>query len=193
MARSLFAIATVLGLCAAAPADCRRVVRVNHAVAVVDHVVATPVVAAVYTPVAVAAYSVGYSAPDQTVQLQIENLRLQNQLLEAKLQAVVQNQQRPAGDERINVPPDKAPKNGGEHPGLGVLRNNCASCHEDSVAKQKGDGFVLFEGNNLAKLVDGAALRTIGEVYHGRMPKGGKPLSDEDVAQVLSLFDTKGR
>jgi cytochrome c553 len=190
MFRPALAIASILGLCAAPlSADCRRIVRVQQVVAVAEVV---PVVAAVYAPVAVAAYSVGYG--NNGGDLVTENLRLKIELLEQRL-SIVQAQQRPNGQATPDVPPTKtAPAP--QVSAATMLFKKCASCHNSESAKAKGDGFVLFDNGvdgqaRLAKLSDAQALKVISETFSGRMPKNGKPLTDEEVSQVMALFDTR--
>lgn len=158
--------------------ECRRVVRVQQQAVVVQHqaIVATPIVAAVFAPVAVTVptYSIGYApaAPDPNVQqlvAEIKQLRAQVQALTAVPQALKK--------EAI-----------GEHPAVAVMRNKCANCH-GAAAKEKGGGFALFDGASFAKLTDKQALNLARNVYSGRMPKNGK-LTDEEVGQIMDWLDT---
>src|SRR5262245_11412217 len=107
--KNLFAIFALIGLCGVAPADCRRVVRIQHATVVE----VAPVVAAVFTPIAVAVptYTVGYT--DSGTQELIAEVRAMRQQL-AALQLGPQAQ--------------KAPAPTATHPGLLFLKNSCVAC-----------------------------------------------------------------
>lgn len=164
--------------------DCRRVVRIQRVQQVhvqqvqhVANVVAVkPVIAAVFTPVAVAVpyYSVGYSQDNSQLLSEIRQLRFELEKL--------QQGPLPLKKEALKEP--------GEHPAVGILKKHCASCHDSAVSKGKGGGFSLFDGPHLAKLSDKQLLQVVREAHSGRMPKAAKPLSDEDIGQLMNWLDT---
>lgn len=69
-----------------------------------------------------------------------------------------------------------------------LFASRCASCHETRVADASGGGFVLLEGERLAKLDDRQIRRVLTQVYTGRMPKATK-LSDQEVNEVVKWAD----
>lgn len=167
--KTVLAAFALLAICALAPADCRRVVRVvqtHH----VDAVVVAPVVAAVYAPIPV--YQVGYQ-DNGTQQLLAEVRELRQQIQQLQAGPLAQ----------------KAPTTG-QHPGLLFLKNSCVACHDAQVSKAKGGGNTFFSAGELVNLSDAQRLAITTSVYSGRMPKGGKA-TDEDVGAVISFFDTK--
>ena len=167
--KTVLSVAALLGLCALATADCRRVVRVQHA-AVIE---VQPVVAAVFAPVPVVVptYTVGYH--DSGTQELIAEVRAMRQQL-AALQAGPQSQ--------------KTPAPAAVHPGLAFLKNSCVNCHDAQVSKAKGGGNTFFSAGELLNLNDAQRLAITTAIYSGRMPKGGKA-TDEDVGAVISFFD----
>lgn len=188
--KNCLAIVALLGACSFTDATgCRQVVRVQQ----VQH--AAPVYAAVYQPIAVPvyAYSVGYSA-DANTALQIENLRLKNEILESRVQQLQQLQQRPLtsphGEVPLPPPNLEKKKESNEHPGLSYLQRTCVQCHDASVAKAKGGGQAFFDGGVLLKtLTAEQRLAMLTALYSGRMPKGGKAATDTEVAAVINFFD----
>lgn len=170
--KNALAILALLATCAFVEADCRRVVRVQHA-AVVE---VQPVVAAVFAPVAVAVptYSVGYH--DNGTQELIAEVRAMRQQLQS-LQA--------GGGQAL-----KAPAAAQAHPGLLFLKNSCVACHDAQVSKAKGGGNTFFSAGELVNLTDAQRLAITTAVYSGRMPKGGKS-TDEDVGAIINFFDAK--
>lgn len=193
--KNLIAVIILLALCATVGADCRRVVRV------VDHraqVIVEPVVAAVFAPVAVAAYSVGYSDNHQLVE-EVKQLRAQVAALtkepgisiEAR-EAFEKFKKEWEGAKKMPTagPPVEDKGSSGEHPAIGILKAKCASCHDGQVSKAKGAGFTLFEGGQLAKLSDRQVLKVQAKTYSGAMPPDPrKKLTDEEVGELMSLFD----
>lgn len=172
--KNTLAILALLALCAIAPADCRRVVRVvqsHH----VDTVVVAPVVAAVYAPIPV--YSVGYQ-DNGTQQLLAEVRELRQQI--QQLQAAPGT---PASQKT-------APPPANQHPGLLFLKQSCVACHDAQVSKAKGGGHAFFSAGELVNLSDAQRLAITTAVYSGRMPKGGKS-TDEEVGALISFFDQK--
>jgi mono/diheme cytochrome c family protein len=136
-------------------------------------------------PVALPAYSVAYADNTQgelqRLRAEIELQKLRNDFEMLKLQL-----QQP---EKLQAPPKKLAVE--EHPGVGILRKNCASCHNSDKAFQKGNGFVLFDGDKLAeKFTDRDKLNIAREVFSNRMPKGTKGLADADVGLVMAWLDT---
>ncbi len=175
-----FAIAAV-----AQATECRRVVRVQQAV--VQHVAVTPVVAAVFAPVAVTvpAYSIGYAAPAPVPDPVIQQLLTENKNLSLRVEALTaQVQSMTAGG------PQALKKEAvGEHPAVPILKNKCASCH-GAAAKEKGGGFVLMDGQAFAPMTDLQLLNIARNVFSGRMPKNGK-LTDEEVGLIMHWLDTQ--
>jgi mono/diheme cytochrome c family protein len=170
----------------------------------------TPAVVATFVPVAVAVpqYSVSYvggaayaapaeapaqpaaaaasavtSAPqaaaaDSRVQaLQDEVGRLRKDLEECRKQL---SAARPQGKPEARAPQAAVPQH------LAIFTARCAACHEAKAARAKGDGFVLLEGTRLAFLDARQVNRIVAQVYTGKMPKGGPPLSDDEVAQIVA-------
>jgi len=63
---------------------------------------------------------------------------------------------------------------------------NCAKCHDKSVAQQKADGKVLFDGN--AFVSPEAVVASIKAVVEGKMPPG-KKLDDPQKLQAVAAFN----
>lgn len=164
--KHLLAIIALLGLCFAVEADCRRVIRVQHAAVIVE-----PVIAAVFQPIAVAvpSYSVGLS--QQTDSALLERLD--------RIAAALER----GGGQRLE-------QQAAIHPGQAFLQKSCVACHDASVAKAKGGGNAFFNGGQLVALSDKQKLEMTMAVYQQRMPRGGKA-TDEDVAALVSFFDSK--
>jgi len=190
MKKLAFALLAILALCAVADAGGHCVVRqrvIHHQAAVVVE----PVVAAVYAPVvAVPAYSVGYSSnnlyeENERLKLEIKVQRLELQIQRLTTPSPVQPQIQP---QQLPAPQPQPQAQVGEHPAVGIMRANCASCHEANVAKGKGGGFVLFQGQALAKLSCEQTLAMVFAVHDGDMPKGGKALSNEDFGMLVSYL-----
>lgn len=140
-----------------------------------------PAAVAYYQPVA--AYSVGYQ-PDLTeaIKLLIEDnrsAREENRLMQERLiQALTTGGGGPM--------PLKA---GPPHPGSRVMATRCATCHDETTAKAKGGGNVLFRGGVF--IDDGDNLdRAVQEIDSGRMPKGGK-LTDKEAFDALRFLVLK--
>ncbi len=72
-------------------------------------------------------------------------------------------------------------------PGLALVGNWCAKCHEAAVAKEKGKGVVLVQGNRLAPLTAALRRKATLAVANGEMPKGAT-LADREIAQLLDVF-----
>jgi len=175
----------------------------------VETVSVTPVAVATFVPVVVAVpqYSVSYvggaayaapaapaqpaaaaasavptapqaAAADSQVQaLQDEVARLRQELEECRKQLTAV---RPQAKGEAAAPQAAVP------PHLAIFTARCAACHEAKVARAKGNGFVLLEGNRLARLDARQVNRIVARVYSGKMPKGGPPLSDDEVAQIVA-------
>lgn len=193
MKKFAFASLAILALCAVADAGGHCVVRqrvIHHQAAVVVQ----PVAAAVYAPVvAVPAYSVGYSSANlyeenERLKLEIKVQRLELQI--QRLQSAPLPQVAPQPQAQIAPsPPVPLPQaQVGEHPAVGIMRANCAACHEASVAKGKGGGFTLFQGQTLAKLSCEQTLAMIFAVHDGDMPKGARALADQDFGVLMQYL-----
>lgn len=66
---------------------------------------------------------------------------------------------------------------------VGILTNRCASCHSGGASA--GGGFSMFTAARELKALDAQARIDIYDaVYEKRMPKGGTPLSDEEVEEI---------
>lgn len=200
--------------------DCAVRSRVVHAAPVVVkkevvvEKVVTPVIApiAVYAPVPVYGAAFVPPAPMPAAPAQAsaagEDLKaILNALsaIDARLKAVEAKAGAPAGPAPAPKPPD--PFNPGPRPGAGaaleapkppaflaLAQAKCASCHETKVAADKGGAFTLLDGAALAKL-DDRQLRKLASVsYASRMPpksSGVPPLTDEEVAQVMTFIDAQ--
>mgnify|MGYP001611770200 CR=1 FL=1 len=129
-----------------------RVVSCNqhYQAQVVNHAayVATPY----YQPI----YSIGFQPDVTALAEEIKGLR------QDFLTVVQQLQQGPGQPQALK-----------EHPGAKLMRQDCARCHDGSVAKSKGRGVILFK--------DGAFIDTpenveavVEQVDSGRMPKDKK-------------------
>ncbi len=80
---------------------------------------------------------------------------------------------------------------------LGLFKQNCAVCHDASVAGSKGGKFILTTGGGLAPLSAEQRLNVIDRTYAGEMPPPKNPhniapLNDEQQALLISLL-TKRR
>lgn len=169
---------------------CRTVVRRSF---VSKPVVVHPVVQKVVKDVVVAdkvlvplksnlhSYGAYYQPNQSNVQLekltlQIENLRLQNQLLLEKFQ----NLQRTPGAGGPNQPQVPLPAQTGIE---ALFDKRCGRCHEATVAQQKGGSFTLLNGSRLAPLTDLQVMGVSALTYAGEMPKSVR-LTDEEQSTV---------
>ncbi len=147
-------------------------------------------------------YYVGYTPSGGEAQLQIDLLKLKNELLQLRLeQAQTQGKQpgllgqakKEAAMQPQQAPqPEQAPQQINTTTGgrLKVFTAKCASCHDAGVADKKGGGLILTAGNQLAPLsYDDANLLTrvlyTGKTSAGKsMPPSG-PLGDEEAGLCL--------
>lgn len=153
-------------------------------VAAVKVVAVQPVLLATYNYGYGYGYGVGYNNNYNNNQdTQIELLKLKLELEKIKLSVVQAT--------RPNVIPS-APQVGLPQVGQAaqILAQKCGSCHDDSVAKAKGGGFVLSQGGQLLKLDLATQAKMMKEVYSGRMPKNGK-LTDEEVGSIFGYLDSR--
>lgn len=162
------ALVLLLAACVVGSASSCRVVRVVAA----DHHHVAPVIA---TYAAYPTYSVGY-APDLTevVKALIEdNKAMREQLIQALR----------AGPGGLTLPLKAE-----VHPGLRVMQTRCASCHDETIAKAKGGGNVLFKGGEWLDVGDNLD-RAASALEAGTMPKGGTLSAQEkfDVLRFLVL------
>ena len=68
-----------------------------------------------------------------------------------------------------------------------VVADRCLKCHQDGVAQDKGDGFVLVEKDgSLAELSLAEKRRIIRMVSQGKMPPSGK--LPENEAKILTDY-----
>lgn len=157
--KQLLAIPCILGMCAAAPADC-RVVRSRHFVQVQE------VVAAVFQPLAVVqapAYSVGAaSASDPAILEKLDRIA--------------------AAIERLGPQPLALKA---EPPHVALVRHNCASCHG---AQPKGNKLALFAADGAFKEPTPELLGdVIARVSSGDMPRGGKMEAADRLKLIAGL------
>src|SRR4051812_38240922 len=75
------------------------------------------------------------------------------------------------------------------HPGLSILRNSCAKCHDANVAAVKGGKNVFFRDGEFIDEGDNAA-RCIQAIKEGSMPRGGK-FDGEAKYQTLLFFTVR--
>ena len=92
----------------------------------------------------------------------------------------------------LPVAPQGQPAQAGGKDALSIFAAKCSSCHLASSASDKGGSFTLMTTpGKLAQLND-RQLRKIGTyTYTQRMPKGGPPLSDEEVATIQAWIDSQ--
>jgi cytochrome c553 len=77
---------------------------------------------------------------------------------------------------RADVPAD---------PGAVKFAANCAACHDAGVAARKGGSITLFRDGLEADISCDLALRAVGAIADGTMPKGRK-LPEEDGPELVS-------
>lgn len=162
-------------LAGSAGADCPAPGHARPASYALPAVVVQPVLAATFVPVplVVPSYSVGYAAPAAAADAaELQRLR---QEIEALKRA------------RAPAPQPQTLKSVSAG-ALALFRSKCAACHERAIAKAKGGGFVLLEGNQLARLSDRQARKVGTRVYAGTMPPRQRA-SDEEVAAVMAWLD----
>lgn len=73
-----------------------------------------------------------------------------------------------------------------------LFQTRCAACHEAATSAEKGGGFTLMEGAELAKLDERQVRRLASVSYKGSMPpkSSGLPaLTDAEVALVMQYVD----
>lgn len=130
-----------------------------------------------YAPI----YSVGYQ-PDLSALVTIaEAVKAQGERQEQIMQALLQGGQ---FRDQQQAPP---------HPGLLAMRNACAKCHDESVAKSKGKGYVFFRGGLPTDEVLKDPTVLIDAVNAGTMPKDdpGWKRGGDDKYQFLAFWTLK--
>ncbi len=158
--------------------------RVRYAAPVQEVAVVAPVVVASYlaVPVVVPAYSVGYAAGAVSynaqeavgadTQLPAVKSPCEDQL--AELKARLATLEAKTGVQ-VTAKATEA----------SVIVSRCAACHDASVAKTKGKGFILTEKGKELPLTNEARLKCIEKVVAGEMPKDGT-LTDEEVTTLIT-------
>jgi hypothetical protein len=170
--KTIGAILTLLSVCLVADASNCRVVTVRqnyHAPAYQHH--AAAVVVPYYAP----SYSVGYNGSEELAGI-VKALIEDNK---AMRQDLIQAIKAGPGVAPGTLLPLKA-----RPPGLEIMAAKCATCHDESTAKAKGGGHLLFRGGEFIDQGDNLS-RAVEEMDSGRMPRGGK-LSDAEKYAVLS-------
>lgn len=71
-----------------------------------------------------------------------------------------------------------------------VFAARCVQCHESSVAKAKGKGFVLMQGGREVELTPEMRLEVIRRVHEKEMPPDN-PLSDEEYSKLVVSLSTR--
>ena len=175
--RPLFFFACLTACLLTASANAQCVVQPRTTFVQTSHV-ATPVVAV--TPVLAAtfintvpSYSVGYQAGygggyggdevGKAILEELKALRAETQAMRAALGA--------GGATKAFAPT-------AIHPGLSVLRNSCAKCHDANVAAVKGGKNVFFKDGEFIDEGDNVS-RCIQAIDDGSMPRGSKMSADE--------------
>ncbi len=183
----LSAAAIIVLCCPSVDADCGRVRSCAVATPYIAPVVASysPVYPSVtvatvqaYPVVAVPLYSAGYSAGDATVQQLVQLLLSQQQRLD-KL-------------EQGGGPIANTPRPGGMAPAAPEASRtwtSCLGCHEAPATK--GGGHILFSGGlpthwDCREMLELQDRITRPPNSDGVMPKGGPPLSGEDVETIIA-------
>lgn len=116
-----------------------------------------------YREYLVPAYQTGYSPSDDLLKQILTELR------------ALREEMKQAGFSRSLPATDLA----------SILRNRCASCHQDPVALTKGDGIILVEKDGSPSVLSVVERRAIVRVIDdGSMPKGSKLSAEEK-----KLFD----
>jgi cytochrome c553 len=152
---------------------------VRHKAVVVDTAIVTPVVVATFVPVQVASYSASYQPTPTTDPAVVELLRQMGSRVAALEAGAASKPGPPPGP-----PPSPMRKADVADPGLDKFAAACASCHDSAVAKVKGGGIVFFANGVETDYSCDLALRAVGAIADGSMPRG-KKLADEDVAEVV--------
>lgn len=136
-------------------------------VVVRQHYVA-PIVAHDYLP-----YAIGYNPANEQLEAFKFFLDKYDQRTEQLIQAL---KVAPGGGPLL---PIKA-----AHPGDLVMANKCAVCHDETTAKAKGKGKVLFKGGAFLDTQENRSA-VIGEAIEaGTMPQG-KPLTAEEKVDLM--------
>lgn len=151
------ALALMLWCAGSAGADSCRSFSYGRSFSYARHVPYVAPAAVVY-PV----YSLGYQPDLSAIAANLERLATIQETQQQILQHVIQNG---GGPQKQQAP---------EHPGVGLLRQDCASCHDATVAKAKGRGVVLFERGILVADSPEAIKAIKDEIRSGRMPKNQK-------------------
>lgn len=174
-----------------AEADCRRVVQ-RRAVVVETPVVVTPIVATTFLAVPVPVYpvyGVGYGQSD------VQGLRDEIAQLRRMIAAPHQAAPCPPGPV-VPIPPvvnPPMPPATGLVPAkyqspklLAMFSRACASCHDGSGARDAGKklAFLTDDKKSVADQPDGIRNLSYRLVSNGNMPKGGAPVSDDELAEV---------
>lgn len=147
---------------------CHHVQQAQHVQAVV-----TPIVTAVFQPVTVAVpvYGVGYSGSDNSAI--INELRLLRQ--EMQQLRLSQTERK----EALQI-----------HPGLAVLQNRCAACHDDANARTKANNIQFFTGVTFQDVGE-LPSKILEQIHNDHMPKGKEKLSPQEKYDVLRFFTVK--
>lgn len=82
-----------------------------------------------------------------------------------------------------------APENEVDAKAANILKTNCAKCHT-AGGEQGGVAFFDVNGGLLPDVPRG---RVYYQSHKGLMPKGGKPLSDQDVEVLLEWLGKNGK
>lgn len=196
-------LAALLAVCvpfvpSADASGCRQVVRKNVVVVekqvvavaaavvpVISHYI-QPLYGAHYTPAPQAA------ATDQELAAAVKALAAEVQ----ELRRVMRPTMPPADGDPPAKPPkpvdpfNPQPLKGAASDVQRLFASRCAACHESDRASTKGGDFALLRGGELSPMDLGTAAKVARELYSGRMPKGGKPLTDQEIGTVMAWLDT---
>lgn len=162
---SAFLFFAAFATVSATPADAsnchvQQVVLQRHYVA--------PYVAPVYYP-----YAIGYNPANEQLEAFKFLFEKYDQRTNELIQAIKAN---PGGGPLL---PLKA-----AHPGDLVMANRCATCHDETTAKAKGNGKVFFRGGAFLDNPDNVSAVIGAAIEEGSMPKGGK-LTDTEKLDLM--------
>lgn len=148
---------------------------------------------AAYQPY-VPAYSIGYGAHSNGASVTEELLKLKVQILELKLQQSQPQRfggpQPPNGNGQPPQQPDPPPQGQPVQQGLLSSDASCTKCHSEATANDSGKGFIFAKNGGYDHLSARQTMEILRRVTLPKndpefMPKGGNPLTDQQISEML--------
>lgn len=181
--RILISVSTLLLAAAPSLADCRRVAVVKHRAAPAVVVEKQVALATVYVPLVGVGYApAAYPAPAYP------GAPAQANADTAALAILVQQLQQEVQQLRSGQPAPGTAALKATDPGLAVLTNRCAECHDTSKAEKLGGNLTLtLNGQLNVLLTPDQLLSVLSKSHDGTMPPTGPNLTTEERKQIAAL------